>query len=99
MEPARSLQDIDLVVARVTSAEAHAGARGPSALLRLDLGPRGTAETPLPVPLDVAEQLVGGQVVCAVGTEDVVVLAAHSHAAGAVVLRPAREVEDGTTVA
>jgi len=31
--------------------------------------------------------------------EDVVVLAAHSHAAGVVVVRPAREVEDGSPVA
>ena len=99
MEPAHAIQELDLVVARVTGADAHAGARGQSALLALDLGPRGTAETPLPVSLDTAESLVGRQVVCAVGSDDVVVLTVHSHAAGIVVVEPAQEVEDGSPVA
>jgi hypothetical protein len=99
MEPAQAIQALDLVVARVTGAQAHAGARGQSAFLTLDLGGRGTAETALPIPLEGAEGLVGGQVVCAVGSDDVVVLAVHSHAAGTVVVQPAQEVEDGSPVA
>jgi hypothetical protein len=98
MEPSEAIQQLDLAVARVTGAEAHAGARGQSALLTLDLGQRGTAQAPLPVPLETAESLVGRQVICAVGTA-VQVLSVHSHAAGLVVLQPAQEVEDGSPVA
>jgi hypothetical protein len=98
MEPAEAIQELDLAVARVTGAEAHPGARGQSALLTLDLGQRGTAQTPLPVPLESAESLVGRQVVCAVGN-DVQVLSVHSHAAGLVVVQPAQEVENGSPVA
>jgi hypothetical protein len=99
MEPAQAVQALDLVVARVTAAEAHAGARGQSALLTLELGPRGGATAPLPLPLADAEALVGRQVVCALGRDDAVVLAVHSHAAGTVVVHPARDVEDGSPVA
>jgi hypothetical protein len=99
MEPAEGIQALDLVVGRVTSAEPHAGARAKSALLALDLGPRGTAQSTLPVPVETAQELVGTQVACAIGGSDVVVLAVHSHAAGVVVLTPAQEVEDGSPVA
>ncbi len=64
----------------------------------LDLGPRGAAQAPLPVQVEDAQELVGRQVVCAVGREDVAVLAVHSHA-GVVPLHPAREVDDGSPVA
>ena len=99
MEPAQAIQELDLVVGRVTGATGHAGARGQSALLTLDLGRRGSAETPLPVAVEAAEALVGTQVVCAIGSEDVVILAAHSHSGGVVVVQPAEEVEDGSPVA
>ena len=99
VEPAQTIQELDLVVARVTGAAGHAGARGQSALLTLDLGRRGSAETPLPVPLETGENLIGKQVVCAIGNEDVVILTVHSHAAGVVVVQPAEEVEDGSPVA
>ncbi|HZG34349.1 MAG TPA: hypothetical protein VEY87_00740 [Gaiellaceae bacterium] len=98
MEPANAVQDLDLVVGRVTFAESHRGARGPSALLKLDLGRRGEAQAPLPVRIDEAQELVGRQVVCAIGGEEVVVLAVHS-SEGVVVLHPAREVEEGSPVA
>ena len=98
MEPAQQLQELDLVVGRVTAADAHRGARGPSVLLDLDLGPRGPAQAPVPVQLDDAHALVGSQVVCAIGADDVAVLAVRSHA-GVVLLHPAREVEDGSPVA
>jgi tRNA-binding EMAP/Myf-like protein len=99
VEANEELQRLDLVVGRVTAAEAHAGARGQSARLMLDLGPRGAAESTLPVALETAEELVGRQVVCAVGSDAVAVLTVHSHAAGVVVVRPAQEVEDGSPVA
>lgn len=99
MEPEAEAGRPDLVVGRVTGANAHAGARGRSALLALDLGPRGTAEAALPVSLETAESLVGSQVVCAVESEAVALLAVHSHAAGVVVVRPAEDVEDGSPVA
>ena len=66
MEPAQALQELDLVVARVSAVAAHPGARGRSALLTLELGGRGTREAPLPIALEEAEALVE-QVVCALG--------------------------------
>jgi tRNA-binding protein len=99
VEPAGAIQQLDLVVARVGAADPHPGARGPSALLRLDLGPRGEVQAPLPVPLEQAQELVGTQVVCAVGRDEALVLAVHSHAGGVVVVRPAQDVEDGSPVA
>jgi tRNA-binding protein len=99
MEPAQALQELDLVVARVSAVAAHPGARGPSALLTLDLGGRGTRESPLPIALEEAEVLVGRQVVCALGGGDAVVLAVHPHDSPLVLLRPDREVEDGSPVA
>jgi hypothetical protein len=98
VEPADAIQQLDLVVGRVTAAESHRGARGPSALLKLDLGGRGPAEAPLPVRIDEAQALVGAQVVCAVGASDVVVLAVRAHD-GVVVVCPARDVADGSPVA
>ena len=99
MEPAQAIQELDLVVARVTDVAAHPGARGPSALVTLDLGGRGTRETPVPIALEEAGTLVGIQVVCALGDDDAVVLAVHPHGGGLVLIRPDREVEDGAPVA
>jgi tRNA-binding EMAP/Myf-like protein len=98
VESPPDVQELDLVVGRVTSAESHRGARGPSALLHLDLGRRGEAQAPLPVRIDEAQELVGRQVVCAVGSEDVAVLAVRA-SEGVVVLHPAQEVEEGSPVA
>jgi hypothetical protein len=91
--------ELDLVVARVTAANVHPGARGHSSLLGLDLGGRGERETPAPIALADAEALVGTQVVCALEGEDAVVLAVHTHDAGLVLLRPESEVADGSAVA
>ena len=98
MEPEEAIQQLDLVVGRVIAAESHRGARGPSALLKLDLGGRGSAEAALPVRIDEAQSLVGAQVVCAVGPVDVAVLAVRARD-GVVVVCPARDVEDGSPVA
>jgi hypothetical protein len=98
VEPGDAIQQLDLVVGRVTAAESHRGARGPSALLKLDLGGRGPAEAPLPARIDEAQALVGAQVVCAVGATDVAVLAVRAHD-GVVVVCPARDVAEGSPVA
>jgi hypothetical protein len=88
----------ELVVGRVVAVDEHAGARAPSYLLRLDLGPRGQAEASVERGSYEREELQGAQVVVALRGEEAVVLAARSHAAGLVLLRPDREVEDGTVV-
>jgi len=98
VDPTEAAAALDLVVGRVTAADSHRGARGPSALLELDLGARGTAEAPLPVRIDEAQALVGAQVVCAVGADAVLVLAVRAHD-GVVVVSPARAVENGAPVA
>jgi tRNA-binding EMAP/Myf-like protein len=86
----------DLVIARVTAAEPHPGARAPSYLLRLDLGGRGEREATVEAGGYGSDELVGTQVVCALRGEELVVLAARSHAHGNVLLRPEHEVENGT---
>jgi tRNA-binding EMAP/Myf-like protein len=88
----------ELVVGRVVAADEHAGARAPSYRLRLDLGPRGQLETSVERGSYERAELEGAQVVVALRGEEAVVLAARSHAAGVVLLRPDREVEDGTVV-
>ena len=98
MEPAQRIQELDLVVARVIAAAVHPGARGHSALLRLDLGGRGAREAPRRSRSRTPRRW-STQVVCALGGEDAVVLAVHSHDAGLVLLRPDREVEAGSPVA
>ncbi len=98
-DPSREQQALDLVVGRVVAASEHPGSRAPSLLLTIDLGPRGERQASVLSPNYEPRELVGRQVVCALGDEDAVVLGAHSHAAGIVLLAPDREVEDGTAVA
>ena len=88
----------ELAVGRVVAVDDHAGARAPSYLLRLDLGPRGQVETSVERGSYERGELEGAQVVVALRGDEAVVLAARSHAAGLVLLRPDREVEDGTLV-
>ena len=88
----------ELLVGRVVAVEEHAGARAPSYLLQLELGPRGRVETSVERGSYEREELEGAQVVVALRGEEALVLAARSHAAGLVLLRPDREVEDGTVV-
>jgi tRNA-binding EMAP/Myf-like protein len=88
----------ELVVGRVVTVEEHAGARAPSYLLRLDLGPRGEVETSVERGSYEPEELGDAQVVVVLRGEEALVLAARSHSAGLVLLRPDREVEDGTVV-
>lgn len=76
----------------------HPGARAPSLLLTVDLGPQGTHDVVLPSGGYEAGELEGTQIVCSRGPDGVVVVGAHSHAAGLVLLRPDRGVEPGTLV-
>jgi tRNA-binding protein len=96
---AEELERLELVVGRVASVEDHPGARGRSYLLTLELGPRGRREATLPASGYERGDLLGRQVVCVLDDDAVLVLGAHSHATGVVLLRPDREVEDGTPVA
>jgi hypothetical protein len=88
----------ELVVATVVGVQAHPGARAPSLLLTLDLGPHGTAEAVLPTGSYEPDELEGTQLVCRREQDGPVVVGAHSHGAGFVLLRPEREVEPGTLV-
>ena len=98
MEPTDALQELELVVGRVVAAGAHPGARAPSYLLQLDLGGRGEREASVEAGNYEAAELEGTHVVCALSGDDVLVLAARSHAHGIVLLRPDRDVEPGTVV-
>jgi tRNA-binding EMAP/Myf-like protein len=88
----------ELVVGTVVGVEEHPGARAPSLLLTLDLGPHGTAEAVLSGGVHEAGVLQGTQIVCRRDTDGAVVVGAHSHAGGLVLVRPEREVEPGTIV-
>jgi hypothetical protein len=83
----------------VVRAEPHPGARAPSYLLTLDLGGRGERETTMPAGDYDAGELEGRQIVCALEDEDVIVLAARARGRGLVLLRPDRDVDEGTPVA
>jgi len=86
----------DLVVGRIVAVDDHPGARAPSYLLRVTLGTRGERETSIERGSYERDELVGLQVVVAVHGDEANVVAARSHGAGVVLLRPDREVEDGT---
>jgi tRNA-binding EMAP/Myf-like protein len=88
----------ELLVGRVVAVEEHAGARAPSYLLRVELGPRGEVETSVERGSYEREELEGAQVVVALRGEEALVLGARSHSAGLVLLHPDREVEDGSVV-
>jgi hypothetical protein len=88
----------ELLVGRVVAVEEHSGARAPSYLLRVELGPRGEVETSIERGSYEREELEDSQVVVALRGEEALVLGARSHAAGLVLLRPDREVEDGAVV-
>ena len=97
-DPAEELQRLELVVGRIVAAEPHPGSRAPSLLLTVELGGRGQRQASLLAGSYEPADLQGRQIVCALGDDDAVVLAAHSHAAGLILLVPDREVEDGTAV-
>ena len=99
MALADDLQRLGVVVGRVVSVVPHPGARAPAYLLTVDLGSHGRHECSVPRGDYDREELEGAQVVCARDGDEYAALAAHSHAHGTVLLRPDREVEDGSVVA
>jgi hypothetical protein len=88
----------ELLVGTVVRVEEHPGARAPSLLLTLDLGPHGTQEAVLSTGTYERAELEGTQIVCRRDADGAVVVEAHSHAKGVVLLRPDQEVEPGTLV-
>jgi tRNA-binding EMAP/Myf-like protein len=89
----------ELVVGRVLEVSDHPGARGPSFLVRVDLGGRGEREAQMEPGAYAKDELVGALVVVSIEEAEPIVLAARSHDAGPVLLRPDREVAPGTLVA
>jgi tRNA-binding EMAP/Myf-like protein len=98
MELTEQLQELGLTVGRIVTAVDHVGARAPSYLLTVDIGPQGRHECSIPRSGYEIPELEGTQVVCARKGKELFVLAAHSHAGGIVLLRPDRDVEDGSLV-
>jgi tRNA-binding EMAP/Myf-like protein len=88
----------ELVVGTVVGVQEHPGARAPSLLLTVDLGPHGTVQAVLSTGRYEPSELEGTQLVCRREADGAVVVGAHSHGAGLVLLRPEREVEPGTLV-
>ena len=99
MEVGAELQRLGLAVGRIVEVAEHAGARAPSYILTIDLGTQGRHECTVPRGEHERDELEGTQVLCARQGDEVLVVGAHSHAHGVVLLRPDREVEDGSTVA
>jgi tRNA-binding EMAP/Myf-like protein len=99
MTLADDLQRLGVVVGRVVEVAPHPGARAPAWLLTIDLGSQGRHECSVPRGEYAADELEGAQVVCARDGDEYAALAAHSHAHGSVLLRPDREVEDGSVIA
>lgn len=98
MELSDQVQELGLTVGRIVAVADHVGARAPSYLLTIDLGPKGRHECSLPSAGYEPQELEGTQVVCAPKGDELLVLAAHSHAAGIVLVRPERDVEEGSIV-
>jgi tRNA-binding EMAP/Myf-like protein len=91
------LQRLGLKVGRVVDAREHPGARGPSYVLSVDVGDA-VREATVALSGLSADELVGRQIVCVTAEDELLVLAAQSHARGPVLLRPDDEVEDGSAV-
>lgn len=88
----------ELAVGRVVGVDEHPGARAPSLLLTLDLGQHGRLRAVLPTGDYDRSELEGAQMLVRRDGDEVTIVGAHSHARGLVLLRPDREVEDGTVV-
>jgi hypothetical protein len=88
----------EFLVGTIVGVDEHPGARAPSLLLTVDLGTHGAHQAVLPSGAYEADELEGTQIVCSRGPDGVVVVGAHSHGAGLVLLRPDRRVEPGTLV-
>ena len=99
---------LDLAVGRVVAVEEFPEARRPAWKLTVDLGARGERRTSAQITHYAREELLGRQVVCVLGfppkriagfESETLVLGALSGEHGVVLLRPDREVENGSAVA
>ena len=88
----------ELVVGTILRVDEHPGARAPSLLLTVDLGPHGTEEVVLSTGAYDTSELGGAQIVCRRDPDGTLVVGAHSHGSGLVLLRPDQSVEPGTVV-
>ena len=88
----------ELVVGTVVGVIDQPGARAPSLLLTLDLGSYGIVEAVVPVGGQDTPDLAGRQLLVRREDDGVVVVGAHSHAKGLVLLAPEQNVEPGTLV-
>jgi len=87
----------ELIVGRVLSVGDHPGARGPSYLLRVDLGGRGERDAQMEPGGYAKDELAGTLVVVSLDDE-AIVLCARAHA-GSRLVRPDADVPPGTVVA
>jgi tRNA-binding protein len=99
---------LDLAVGRVVDVEEFPEAHKPAWRLTIDLGPRGVRRSSAQITHYGREKLLGRQVVCVLGlppkriagfSSEALVLGALSDEHGVVLLRPDREIEDGSAVA
>jgi tRNA-binding protein len=99
---------LELAVGRVVDVEEFPEVRNPAWKLTLDFGPRGMRRSSAQITHYAREELVGRQVVAVLGFEpkriagfesEALVLGGISDKHGIVLLRPDREVEDGSAVA
>ncbi len=89
---------VEWLVGRVLEVSDHPGARGPSYLVRVDLGGHGERDAQM-APGGYGKEELVGQLVVVTLDDEAIVAAARSHDHGAVLIRPEREVEPGTVVA
>lgn len=99
---------LELAVGRVVGVEEFHEARDPAWKLEIDFGPRGRRVSSAQITHYSREELLGRQVVAVLGFEpkriagfrsEVLVLGGISEEHGIVLLRPDREIEDGSAVA
>ena len=88
----------ELLVGRVVAVSDHPGARGPSFLVTVDLGGRGTREAQMEPGGYDKDGLEGTLVVVSLDDGEPIVLAARSHG-GPRLVRPDADVPPGTLVA
>jgi hypothetical protein len=88
----------ELLIGRIVEIAETAGARAPSFLLTVDLGEHGREQLVLSTGDYAPAELEGAQIVCRREAGELRVVAAQSHGKGLVLLRPDRDVEDGTLV-
>jgi len=89
----------ELIVGTIVAADEHPGARAPSLLLTVDLGPTGVHEAVLSTGAYDRDELQGQQTVCRRDADGIVLVGAHSHGKGLVLLQPSQPVEPGSVVA